>query len=153
MKPAWQIKKIDGMRVPVPFCDHATHALDDFKINQVVTSGAFHGTIKGRSLTENNLYFSACKTFRDLMMPDPRWEFANVDYWFRYHLKYFNHKHTLVMPDGGVHFQPLPLNFKGCKEAQANGYYTNAFRSMGEEFLGVESDVFINEVKNRMVRR
>ena len=153
MKASWQIQKIDGMRVPIPFCDHASHALDDFKINQIVTSGAFHGTIKGRSLTENNLYFSACKTFRDLMMPDPRWQYASVDTWFRYHCGHIDQRRAMVMPDGVVHFPVLPLNFAGCKQALANGYYTNAFKSMGEEFLGVESDVFIQEVKNRMVRR
>ncbi len=153
MKPAWQVKIIDGKKCLIPFCEDAEKSLGDFHVNQVVTTGKVSGTTKVRSLKENNLYFKACKVFRDMMMPDPRWQFASVDLWFRHYCQYYDHEKTIVLPNnGGVHFQVKPLNFAGCKEAEANGYYNNAFHGMAVDFLGVEVEVFLEEVKQRCGR-
>ena len=152
MKNAFQIKIIDGVKCLIPFCEKAVENLADFQANQVVTTGKVSGTTKVRSLKENNLYFSSCKTFRELMMPDPRWQYANVDHWFRYHCGHIDQKKAMVMPDGVVHFPVLPLNFAGCKQALANGYYNNAFEAKAG-FVGVDKETYINEVKARMTTR
>lgn len=152
MKNVFQIKIQNGVRTLVPFCEESAKMLDDFKPNQIVTTGKVSGTTKVRSLKENNLYFKACAVFRELMMPDQRWEFTSVDIWFRNYIQYYDHKKTIVLPNGQVIFQVLPLNFAGCKEAQANDYYNKAFQAMAD-FVGVEKDVFLNEVKSRMKTR
>ena len=152
MKNVFQIQIINGVKSLVPFCEKATEHLDDFKVNQVVTTGKISGTTKVRSLKENNLYFKACAVFRELMMPDQRWEFTSVDLWFRNYLQYYDHKKTIVLPNGQVIFQVLPLNFSGCRESQANDYYNKAFQAMAD-FLGVEKDAFLDEVKGRMHSR
>lgn len=148
MKQAWQIKIINGKKALIPFCDDAEKALDDFHVNQVVTTGKVSGTTKVRSLKENNLYFKSCSVFRELMMPDPRWQFASVDHWFRYHCGHVDQKKAMVMPDGVVHFPVLPLNFAGCKQALANGYYNNAFQAKAD-FVGVDTETYLDEVRQR----
>jgi len=149
MRLSWQVKQSNGMKFPVPFCEKAKEALEDYHVNQIITSGKLAGTTKVRSLKENNLYFSGCKTFREKMMPDPRWQYASVDMWFRYHCNHIDQRRAMVMPDGVVHFPVLPLNFAGCKQALANGYYNNALDAQSC-FLGVDKDAWVEEIKRNM---
>ena len=152
-KLVWQIKIIDGVKALFPFCEESDKAIDKFKMNQPVTSGNLSGTRKERSLIQNNLYFASCKYFYEQIMPSNTFANVNVDYWWRYNLKYLDYSKTLVMPDGSVHFQPLPLNFSGADQALANGYYDKAFRGMSEMLRVNNVDRFIDEVKSRIGTR
>lgn len=147
-KPAWQIKVINGVKALTPFCPEAEKTLEKYHVNQVL-AGSVAGTRKYRSLKQNNLYFSACGFFLEKMSPDVRWRTKDmVDKWFRNKLQYYDLDKTIVLPDRII-FELRPLNFIGCEHAEATGYYTAAFQEMAD-IIGVDVDVFIEEVKREM---
>lgn len=145
-----QKRTVSGVKCWVPFDQESEEVWESYKPNQICTAPRISGTRKARSLKQNNTYFAACKFFFDQMSPDDRWQTAqSVDPWMRHALQYYDLTKTMVMPDGRIIFETLPLNFKGCEQADANKYYDRAFQLMAD-LISVDVDTFIDEVKRNM---
>ena len=148
MKSTWQKQIISGIECIVPFDQESKELLSNFKRNQPLV-GDLHGTNKERSVIQLNLYWKACEVFAENTT-----EFETkqkADWWARNTLSFFDPEYTFVAQDGTVNFKCRSISFKNLKHIEACDYFNRAYAVMSE-YLGVNTDAFIDEVKSRIGR-
>lgn len=120
-----------------------------YKPNQILRLKV-SGTTKERSLKQLKTYWAACRLLSE-NTDDPKWNtYKKCDWQLRNRLRFYDLDLTLVI-DGNVQFKVRSISFKNLKHIEACDYFTNAFKTMAE-YLGVEVDTFIDEVKQRCGR-
>lgn len=147
MKSTWQKTTINGIPCIIPFDPESDNKLANFKNNQLLV-GLITGTKKERSVKQIRLYWKACEVFAE------NTEFQTkemADWWCRNTLQFFDHKYTFVHQDGSVTFKVRSISFKNLDHAIACDYFTRSFSVMAD-YLGVDPDTFISEVKSRISR-
>jgi len=121
--------------------------LAEYKQNQIVRI-KITGTTKARSVKQLGLYFAGCRLLSE-NTDDPKWDtYRKVDYQLRNRLKFFDHSMTLVI-DGNVQFRVRSISFENLRHLEACDYFDRAFAVMAG-YLGVDGEVLITEIKNRM---
>jgi hypothetical protein len=143
----WQKKNISGIDCLVPFCNDSEQKLAEFKANQPCITNDMHGTNRARSVDQLHLYFQACK-FTAKHTSDPSWNTKDlVDWQCRNGLQFFDTGYTFVSPSGVVTFKVRSISFKTLRHAEACDYLDRALQLMADH-IGVDLELFINEVKN-----
>ncbi len=147
-KSTWQKTTIDGIPCIIPFDPESENKLSNFKRNQLL-AGDITGTRRERSIPQLNTYFKACEVLSENTNDPALSTKEKVDWWCRNTLQFFDHDYTFVKPDGSVTFKVRSISFKNLDHAIACDYFTQAFSAMAD-YLGVDPDSFIYEVKSRI---
>lgn len=98
-----------------------------------------------------NLYWKACEVFAENTNEADRNTKQKADWWARNTLRFFDPDYTFVAADGTVNFKCRSISFKNLKHIEACDYFNKAYAVMAE-YLGVNTDAFIDEVKSRIGR-
>lgn len=146
MKQVWQKIHHHGIDCLVPFEPAAEKRLADLKINEPA-SGNISGVRNPRSLDQLRLYWGACKVTAD-NTDDKHWNSKDkVDWQCRNYLKFYDYDNTYVNGQT-VNFRVRSISFETLAHAEACDYFNEAFRVMAD-YLGVDTETFIAEVKSR----
>lgn len=146
MKSAWQKTRLAGVDCLIPFDNESENKLKNFIINEPL-AGDISGARNPRSLKQLGLYWKACSVVAENTGDQTMNTADKVDWQLRNHLKFFDTGFTYV--DGEkVAFKVRSISFKNLAHAEACDYFNEAFRVMAD-FLGVDTETFVAEVKSR----
>jgi len=138
---------INGSFIPLSEVDK--DIVKEYKQYQIVKL-KITGVQKPRSVKQLGTYFAGCRLLSE-NTDDQKWnDYKKVDWQLRNRLQFYDHDLTLVI-NGNVQFKVRSISFKNLRHAEACNYFDRAFEMMSE-FLGVDVDTLIQEIKSRMGR-